>query len=226
MDQINEYIQGLSSLHQHPGSLEMRVMVGEPRAKSAKRTKQDKGLFNWTAYAFIKQSVLSPKHRRIINRSRFSMTTYHHPEAPRLASHKFAVALESSTFAKLPTKSIIDQTTWRGAAGRAMADAISFALPTVSQLIDEEHVGQLFDNNLTAATGTLLRHQGSSIGEAVMTWRVGARSTKLQKSDSEHFWKAAVDFASIFDNEHGEVEERGEESQRASKGNSEVEAVQ
>ncbi|KAJ4477766.1 hypothetical protein C8J55DRAFT_549914 [Lentinula edodes] len=170
MDQIDEYIQGLSSLHQHPGSLEVRMMLG----------RQD-----------LRQSL----------RMDYSTAegAYHHPEAPRLASHKFAVALESSTFAKLaPTKSIIDQTTWCGAAGRAMADAISFALPTVT---------------VSSSTKSML-------------WRVGARSTKLQKSDSEHFWKAAVDFASVFDNEHGEVEERGEERQRASKGNREVEAVQ
>ncbi|KAJ3910825.1 hypothetical protein F5877DRAFT_86966 [Lentinula edodes] len=36
------------------------------REKRAKRAKQDKGRFNWTADAFIKQSVLSPKHRKVI----------------------------------------------------------------------------------------------------------------------------------------------------------------
>lgn len=37
------------------------------------------------------------------------------------------------------------------------------------------------------------------------TTYVGTQSTKLQKSNSEHFWKAAVDFVSSFDNEHREV---------------------
>ncbi|KAJ3859604.1 hypothetical protein EV359DRAFT_7658, partial [Lentinula novae-zelandiae] len=35
-------------------------------AKPTKRAKQDKNLFNWTAHAFVKQSILSPKHQRII----------------------------------------------------------------------------------------------------------------------------------------------------------------
>ncbi|GAW08474.1 protein [Lentinula edodes] len=39
---------------------------GVSRAKPTKRAKQDKNLFNWTADAFVKQSILSPKHRRII----------------------------------------------------------------------------------------------------------------------------------------------------------------
>ncbi|KAH7869239.1 uncharacterized protein C8R40DRAFT_1059897, partial [Lentinula edodes] len=164
--------------------------------KPAKRAKQDKTLFNWTADAFIKQSVLSPKHRKIIQEiENFKLdldetiesieqsgvnpifpkrlwksvlrdeyiepaevhalvATYHHPEAPRPASNKFADALELSTLAKpAPTKAIIDQTTWRR-AWRATADAISFAFTNrrTELIAYEEHIGRLFDvdDNLTS----------------------------------------------------------------------------
>ncbi|KAJ3874547.1 hypothetical protein F5051DRAFT_335578, partial [Lentinula edodes] len=165
-----------------------------PRGKPAKRAKQDRGLFNWTANAFIKQSILSPRHRRIIKETEnFKLdlndaiksieqsginpifpkklwksvlrdeyielsevhalvAAYHNPEAPRLASNKFAEALESSTFAKpAPTKAITDQNTWCR-AWRATTDAISFAFADRRTELTayEEHIGRLFDDNLAS----------------------------------------------------------------------------
>ncbi|KAJ3851452.1 hypothetical protein EV368DRAFT_43117 [Lentinula lateritia] len=170
--------------------------------KPTKRAKQDKTLFNWAADAFIKRSILSPKHRKIIQEiENFKLdldeaiesieqsgvnpifpkrlwksvlrdeyielaevhalvSTYHHPEAPRPASNKFADALELSTLVKpTPTKAIIDQITWRR-AWRATADAISFAFTNRrSELVAyEEHIGRLFDDNLTSFHRNILNY--------------------------------------------------------------------
>ncbi|KAJ3807860.1 hypothetical protein F5876DRAFT_79306 [Lentinula aff. lateritia] len=177
------------------------------RERPTKRAKQDKSLFNWAADAFIKQSVLSPKHRKVIQEI-----------------NKFAEALELSTFAKpAPTKAIVDQTTWRR-AWRATADAISFAFTNChAELIAyEEHIGCLFDDNLASfhrniinydkamhqligsrrdilfdefehaeikgtrvlATGPR-RFAGSSIGEAVMGVNEGTFAPHAENQDTE-----------------------------------------
>ncbi|KAJ3846713.1 hypothetical protein EV368DRAFT_17871, partial [Lentinula lateritia] len=161
---------------------------GAPRGKPTKCAKQDRSLFNWTADVFIKQSVLSPRYRRMIKEiENFKLdldeaiksieqcgvnpifpkklwkavlcneyielsevhalvAAYHNPEAPRLASNKFAEALKSSTFTRpAPTKAITDQNTWCR-AWRVTADAVSFAFADCCTKLTayEEHVGRLF----------------------------------------------------------------------------------
>ncbi|KAJ3846156.1 hypothetical protein EV368DRAFT_53173, partial [Lentinula lateritia] len=73
---------------------------------------------------------------------------------------EFADALELSTLVKpTPTKAIIDQSTWHR-AWRATVDAISFAFTNWrSKLVAyEEHIGQLFDDNLTSFHRNILNY--------------------------------------------------------------------
>ncbi|KIK58510.1 hypothetical protein GYMLUDRAFT_245936 [Collybiopsis luxurians FD-317 M1] len=121
--------------------------------QQAKKPKQDESLFAWAAEALIQDSILSPRHRKVleltdnysadINASIKSLkdefidlgevlaqvTLLHSIPAIQNVPNSLAEAFEFTTIAKpAPTKAITDQVTWRQ-AWQSAACTIVFAFP-------------------------------------------------------------------------------------------------